>query len=137
MEIYTDGACEPNPGRGGWAFVVLDKDNQLEHMNSGFHIETTNNRMEIKAVIEGLKFGISQTTSKTVIICSDSQYTLGLCKKQWKKVKKNHDMVEELNSIIDSAISDGYELDFIWVKGHSGDTGNEAADFYANQACRR
>ena len=133
MHVYTDGACSPNPGKGGWAFVVLDSEQLPKHISSGFELRTTNNRMEMRAVIEALKFGFEQ--EKDFRIYSDSTYVIGLCKDQFNmsNPKKNKDLIEELNIWKNKILISGYTVEFIWIRGHDGNIGNEFADYYATR----
>jgi len=115
--LYTDGACLGNPGPGGWGAVVFDEgEKKLLH---GAENNTTNNRMEITAVIEALKIlpiGID------VKIYSDSTYVINTMTKNWKR-KKNQDLWTLLDS--EAALRN---IEWEWVKGHSGDEFNEEAD---------
>jgi len=115
--LYTDGACLGNPGPGGWGAVVFDGgEKKLLH---GAENNTTNNRMEITAVIEALKIlpiGID------VKIYSDSTYVINTMTKNWKR-KKNQDLWTLLDN--EAALRN---IQWEWVKGHSGDEFNEEAD---------
>lgn len=132
VELYTDGACSGNPGPGGWAFL-------LRHPNSGAQIErsgaehaTTNNRMELMAVIEGL--GVL-TRPSTVELYSDSKYVLdglkswldGWKKRGWKTASKHPVKNEELWRQLDE-LRASHELKFHWVQGHAGHAENERVD---------
>ncbi|MDX2114443.1 MAG: ribonuclease HI [Planctomycetota bacterium] len=133
--LYTDGACSGNPGPGGWAFI-------LRHPASGKEIEradgepdTTNNRMELRAVIEGLR---AMKRASRVEIYSDSQYVLnGLRewmadwkKRGWKtaakKPVKNVDLWQELDALMQI-----HELSFHWIRGHNEHPENERCDALA------
>lgn len=129
MDIYTDGSCSPNPGKGSWCFVLLDKDNLPEHYSTGIELNTTNNRMEMKAIIEAIKYGL--TKDKDFRIYSDSLYCINLCKKLYKG-KKNLDLIKEVDELITSAKNLERDIEFEWIKGHSGIVGNEFADYFAN-----
>lgn len=130
---YTDGGCRGNPGVGGWGAWLRYKDWSKEM--SGGEKETTNNRMELTAVIKTLE-NIKNSNSP-VIIYTDSIYVMkGITlwivnwkKKNWKNVK-NIDLWKNLDSLAQSFPN----LEWKWVKGHSGDEGNEMADKLANQA---
>ncbi len=136
VEIYTDGACSGNPGRGGWGAVLLYKEHRKEI--SGAEAETTNNRMELRAVIEALRLLKKPTAAK---IYTDSKYVMdGITKwifnwkkNGWraadKKPVKNVDLWQELE--IETA---KHQLDWIWVKGHNGNHFNEIADQLARKA---
>lgn len=123
--IYTDGSCIPNPGPGGWAFVALSRDpDSVEFHVSGGEKKSTNNRMELTAVIEALDFINDQ---KEYLIYSDSTYVINCAKGKWKR-KKNTDLWEKYEKI-----SKGKRIEWIWVKGHSGDKYNEIVDYLAKQ----
>ena len=135
VTLYTDGACKGNPGAGGWG-VVLEYGEHRKELFGG-DIETTNNRMELMAAIAGL----SALKSRCVVdLYTDSVYVRdGITKwlSNWKsngwqtaanKPVANQDLWEQL----DQAVSD-HQINWHWVKGHSGDAGNERADELANQ----
>ncbi|MEO1251434.1 MAG: ribonuclease HI [Pseudomonadota bacterium] len=133
--IYTDGACSGNPGPGGWGVLIEDGGQSRELF--GGEAETTNNRMEMKAVIEALK---TVGAGSSVTIYTDSQYVKngvtqwihGWKRNGWKtsarKPVKNKDLWVELD-----ALTDGRSIDWRWVKGHAGDPGNERADALARR----
>ncbi|MBX9598191.1 MAG: ribonuclease HI [Burkholderiales bacterium] len=129
--IYTDGACKGNPGIGGWGAILMYGDKSKEIY--GYAPETTNNRMELSAVIEALK---AIKRSCPITIFTDSQYVKrgitewidGWIKKNWKNVK-NVDLWQELYPL-----SKQYDIDWQWVRGHNGDKYNERADELANLA---
>lgn len=143
LEIYTDGACSGNPGPGGWAAVLCLNDKIARH--SGGCFETTNNRMELKAVIEGLKkSGISTVSS--IYIFSDSSYVVnsmneGYVKRWvergWKTTKneevKNRDLWEELLRTV-KQIKKLKKIRFVKVKGHADCQMNSLADKLAREA---
>ncbi|MCP4386836.1 MAG: ribonuclease HI [Gammaproteobacteria bacterium] len=134
--IYTDGACRGNPGPGGWG-VVLNYQDQRKTLR-GFAAETTNNRMELTAVIEALR-ALSRTCN--VEINTDSKYVMqginewiaNWKRNGWKtaarKPVKNYDLWQQLDDEVSA-----HKIDWKWVKGHSGVEGNELADQLANQA---
>lgn len=134
--IYTDGACRGNPGPGGWG-VSLKYNNHHKKL-FGAEAETTNNRMELTAAIVALE---SLKRSCHIILHTDSKYVLqGITswmpdwkKRGWKtaakKPVKNVDLWQKLD-----AATQSHEIEWIWVKGHSGNVGNELADELANQA---
>ena len=136
ITIYTDGGCRGNPGPGGWGAVLIwgDKKKKLY----GSEQDTTNNRMELLAAIEGLK---SLKRTMDVKLYTDSQYVKqGITswitnwkKNGWKtsnrKPVKNQDLWIALDSLIEI-----HNVSWHWVKGHAGDPMNELADQLANQA---
>ena len=134
--LYTDGACRGNPGPGGWGVVLRYRDD--ERTLNGFEAETTNNRMELIAVIEGLR---ALKRPCEVDLYTDSRYVMqginewiGNWKRNgWKtaakKPVKNVDLWQRLDEE-----AGRHQIDWHWVKGHSGNAGNEHADLLANQA---
>ncbi|MBT23065.1 ribonuclease HI [SAR86 cluster bacterium] len=134
LEIYTDGACRGNPGAGGWGVYLLYKNEKKEFY--GGKLNTTNNQMELTAAIEGLK--VLKEPCK-VKLYTDSKYVMdginswiaNWKKNNWKtaskKDVKNKDLWIELD-----AETCKHEIEWIWVKGHSGNIGNEKADALAN-----
>ena len=124
--IYTDGACLGNPGPGGWGAVVFV--NGKKPMLHGSQENTTNNRMEIMAVIEALRF---IPTDADVKIFSDSTYVINTMTKNWKR-KKNQD----LWIMLDNEVA-GRNVEWQWVKGHSGDLFNEEADKLAYKEAQK
>ena len=137
LVIYTDGACSGNPGPGGWGVVMFHGNRQKEL--KGGELQTTNNRMEMQAVIEALRAIKPSYRGKTVLF-SDATYVLkglqewlpGWKQRGWKtaakKPVKNADLWQELD-----ALSNAREIDWRWIKGHSGDFGNERADELARE----
>jgi ribonuclease HI len=133
--MYTDGACRGNPGPGGWGVLLLGKGREKELC--GGEALTTNNRMEHIAAIEGLQ---AQTRGCRVAIYTDSQYLRNGIREwlaQWKrrgwktadrKPVKNQDLWEQLD-----ALTARHEIEWHWVRGHSGHDGNERADELANR----
>lgn len=135
IKIYTDGACRGNPGPGGWAFCCL---NPLFEQ-SGFENQTTNNRMELKAMIEFLK---QTDQEKQYIVYTDSQYVYkGIMnwrhswkKNGWKNSKKKQIENLDLWKWLDELVECRTNIDYQWIRGHNGDEGNEKADLLANEA---
>ena len=135
IRIYTDGACKGNPGPGGWGVLIIN--DSIKKEIYGGEAETTNNRMELSAVIEALKS--VDGLACPITIFTDSKYVLkGMSEwiKKWKinnwissnkKPVKNKDLWLTLDSL-----SSLYKIDWIWVKGHSGHPENDRADFLAN-----
>lgn len=140
INIYTDGACLGNPGAGGWAFLLQDGCNANE--KAGFVANTTNNRMELMAVIQALKKRehLGHEKARTHIY-TDSQYVkngITLWIKGWKKngwrtankqPVKNQDLWKQLDLLAHNDC-----LAWHWVRGHSGHHGNERVDSLARQA---
>ena len=136
VEIYTDGACRGNPGPGGWAALLLFGENEREL--SGAEAQTTNNRKELTAVIRALE-ALNRPVQGHVY--TDSQYVRqGVLDwlPQWKargwktadkKPVKNQDLWQALDALVPR-----HELEWHWVKGHSGNAGNERVDQLANLA---
>jgi len=135
IEIYTDGACKGNPGPGGWGALLRSGEHEKEIFGGERH--TTNNRMEITAVIESLK--LVKKKAK-VCIYTDSTYVkdgISSWIKQWKingwktaakKPVKNEELWRELDLLVSQ-----HQIEWVWVKGHAGDEGNERADALANK----
>ena len=136
IEIYTDGACRGNPGPGGWA-ATLESGEHFREL-SGAEADTTNNRMELTAVIRALE---ALKRPSQMIVHTDSEYVRrGITEwmRAWKardwrtadrKPVKNRDLWE----LLDAAAA-RHEVDWRWVKGHSGVPGNERVDALANAA---
>ena len=135
VEIYTDGACRGNPGPGGWGALLIAGKNRKSLY--GGERETTNNRMELTAAIEALN---ALKRKSRVILHTDSKYLkegieswLPRWKARgWKTSNKKPVKNRDLWQALDAAAS-RHELSWRWVKGHSGDPGNEEADALANQ----
>lgn len=135
VEIYTDGACKGNPGPGGWG--VLMRYGEHTHELSGGEPNTTNNRMELMAAIMALK-ALKKPCS--VILSTDSQYVRqgitqwihGWKRNGWKTADRKPVKNAELWQALDEQAA-RHEVEWRWVKGHSGHPGNERADQLANQ----
>ena len=139
IEIYTDGACLGNPGRGGWGAILLYKEHRKEI--SGGEKLSTNNRMEMRAVIESLK---TLKKLSEVTLYTDSKYVMdGITKwifnwkkNGWKgsdkKPVKNVDLWQELDAQVAK-----HQIKWVWVKGHSGNKFNEIADVLARNAAEQ
>jgi len=132
--IYTDGACRGNPGPGGWGAILTYKGKTKEIY--GGEQQTTNNRMELMAAIQALE---SLTKPCSVIVICDSNYVLkGITewmfnwkKRNWKTANKQPVKNEDLWRRLDTAINN-HKIKWQWIKGHSGDKGNDRADELAN-----
>ncbi len=135
VTIYTDGACRGNPGPGGWG-VVLQYDGHEKHLFGGEE-STTNNRMELTAAIQALN---ALKVACQVELYTDSKYVMQgieewLAKwklNQWKTAAKKDVKNKDLWQQLDIA-AQRHKINWSWVKGHSGDPGNEMADALANR----
>jgi ribonuclease HI len=136
VEIYTDGACSGNPGPGGWG-VVLQYGNRTKELWGGEAQPTTNNRMELTAAISALE---GLTRKSTVRLHTDSSYVrngvtgwlAGWKRNGWKTASKQPVKNEDLWRRLDTAAGK-HEVQWLWVKGHAGNPGNERADALANR----
>ena len=138
INIWTDGACSGNPGPGGWG-ALIKYDNSTKEI-SGSEKNTTNNRMEMMAVIEALKY---VDTESKINLYTDSKYVkegitnwiTGWKKNNWKNSKKkdvkNKDLWVELDTL-----SQKHNISWNWVKGHSGNIENDIADKLATEAIK-
>ena len=138
VTFITDGACSGNPGPGGWC-VIIKKDDKVNEFFGG-DLETTNNKMELTAVIKGFE---NLNNASEVLVKTDSTYVInGITKwlpnwraKGWinsaKKPVANKDLWEQLEYLISN-----HKVDWLWVKGHSGDDENERADELARKGLR-
>ncbi|MDE0243622.1 MAG: ribonuclease HI [Candidatus Kaiserbacteria bacterium] len=138
-EVYTDGSCKGNPGPGGIGAVVY-KDGAIDHTFSQGYYKTTNNRMELRAIIAVLeKYG----DAEQVTVWTDSEYArkgitqwmTGWEKNGWQTANrrpvKNKDLWQHLHRLVGSHVA------FRWIKGHSNEEGNETADSLATRASAR
>ena len=135
VQIFTDGACRGNPGPGGWGVLLRygDQERQL----FGGEQETTNNRMELLSVIEGLSAlkrpcEITLTSDSTYVLKGIQEWMSNWKKRGWKTASKNPvknvDLWQRLDALIES-----HDIEWCWVKGHSGHPENELADQLANR----
>lgn len=148
VEVYTDGACSGNPGPGGYAFIINSPVCNMKLW--GYEEQTTNNRMELSAIVESLKYALSlrnKIDNKYIKIYSDSAYCVeainqgwflfwsqnNWCKKDGEKVK-NFDLWIKLKHLLDKDKKS--RIEFIKVKGHSGNLNNELADNLARMAIK-
>ncbi|MCF8168952.1 MAG: ribonuclease HI [Rhodoferax sp.] len=140
--IYTDGACKGNPGPGGWGALLRASDGSEKELFGGER-ETTNNRMEMLAVIRALE--ALQRPCK-IVLHVDSQYVLkgmtewlaGWKARNWqtaaRQAVKNVDLWQHLDRLVHHS---GHHVEWCWVRGHTGDPGNERADTLANRGVSR
>ena len=139
IEIFTDGACSGNPGKGGWGAILRHKETEKEL--SGAENEPTNNRMELTAVIEALK---ALKTTCIITLYTDSRYVMdginqwlpNWKKNNWKTSNKksevkNIDLWQQLDELVQQ-----HEIKWIWVKGHAGHSENERVDKLAREAIK-
>ena len=136
VEIFTDGACKGNPGPGGWG-ALLRYGNKEKEIN-GYEPSTTNNIMELTAVIEALKqikkpYDINITTDSTYVKNGITDWIQNWKNNGWKTAAKKSGKNKELWIELDSLIQ-AHKINWIWVKGHSGHPENERADELANNA---
>jgi ribonuclease HI len=136
IKIYTDGACSGNPGKGGWGALIQENDN--EKKLSGSELNTTNNRMELTAVIRALEH---YDEAKEIEVFTDSKYVMqGITEwiKNWKtnhwKTSQKKDVKNKDLWVLLDTVSAKHDIKWSWVKGHAGDYGNEIADKLATQA---
>ncbi|MCK5895440.1 MAG: ribonuclease HI [Cocleimonas sp.] len=136
VEIFTDGGCRGNPGVGGWGVLLRYGQNEKECY--GYDAETTNNRMELMAAIKGLEALVEPCK---VVLTTDSQYVrqgitqwmMNWKKRNWQTSKKKPVKNKDLWQRLDKA-SVVHQIDWRWVKGHSGHAENERVDALANRA---
>ena len=136
VEIYTDGACSGNPGPGGWG-AVLSYGGHVRELSGGEATPTTNNRMELMAAIQALE---SLTRPSRVRLHTDSAYLrngimswlAGWKRNNWRTASKQPVKNEDLWRRLDAATA-RHEIQWLWVKGHAGNPGNERADALANR----
>jgi ribonuclease HI len=146
MEVYTDGGCSGNPGPGGWAYVIINGDAAVPGSAApledwGAEASTTNNRMELQAVIAALQYIRGKGEVSEIAIHTDSQYVQkGITEwiNEWKsrgwktsakKPVKNQDLWQRMD-----ALSAGLLITWVWVKGHAGNKYNERCDLLTQKA---
>jgi ribonuclease HI len=135
VTIYTDGACKGNPGVGGWGVWLQYKGRERELY--GGEQETTNNRMELMAVIQALEIltrpcAVRLSTDSKYVVQGIQEWLPNWKKRQWKTAAKTPVKNQDLWQRLDIAMS-RHEIEWVWVKGHAGDYGNEKADSLANK----
>ena len=136
IDIYTDGACSGNPGIGGWGAIILFNNEEPVYLNGGLK-ETTNNQMELLATINALKY--IENNSK-INLYTDSKYVKDGIEKWiknwklngWKTKSKNQVKNKDLWIQLDKEINK-HKINWLWVKGHSGNKFNEKADLLARK----
>jgi len=133
--LFTDGGCHGNPGPGAWAWRAVNSGNTVVHHESGYSAQTTNNRMELTAVIKALSWAKHHDVAAPIVIRTDSQYVrqgITAWIHRWKqngwltagkKPVKNAELWRSLDSL-NNAVDPRWE----WVRGHAGDEHNEACD---------
>ncbi len=136
VEIFTDGACRGNPGPGGWAALLRYGD--TEKLIKGAERDTTNNRMELVAAIEGLRAltrpaSVSLTTDSQYVRQGITQWIAGWKRNGWKNSQKQPVKNQDLWRALDAAVAQ-HDVAWHWVKGHSGHEENERVDQAANDA---
>ncbi|HAF01537.1 MAG TPA: ribonuclease HI [Methylophilaceae bacterium] len=135
VEIYADGACKGNPGPGGWGALLLFGGNQKELF--GGEVLTTNNRMELTAVISALEAlkrpcKIKIYTDSSYVQKGITEWILGWKARNWRTSDKKPVKNEDLWRALDRSVQQ-HQIEWIWVRGHAGNWGNEHADMLANQ----
>jgi ribonuclease HI len=133
--IYTDGACRGNPGPGGWGALI--RFDSAEKEIFGGHAHTTNNQMELSAAIEGLAAlkepcSVELFTDSKYVMDGITQWIQNWKNNNWRTATKKDVKNKELWQKLDQLISQ-HQVQWHWVKGHSGDAGNETADLLANK----
>jgi ribonuclease HI len=139
VEIYTDGACRGNPGPGGWAALLIAGENRRQV--SGAEKLTTNNRMELMAAIEGLgalkrRCAVRLYTDSKYVLQGATEWLPGWKARGWRTASREPVKNQDLWERLDAALA-AQDIDWQWVKGHSGLEGNEFVDELANQAIDR
>lgn len=140
IHVWTDGCCLKNPGgAGGWAYVVADEHNTVLCKHSGGERSTTNNRMEMEAVLHGIRRARLMFPKDDIEVISDSRYVVNGAsewmqswkRKGWKKrgkPVKNADLWKAIDDALDDQVT------LLWVRGHTGVHLNEVCDFMAKEA---
>ncbi|MCL2800825.1 MAG: ribonuclease HI [Treponema sp.] len=140
LKIYTDGGCSGNPGPGGWAFVIISQSLQIIAQEKGAEENTTNNRMELTAVIMALR-KLKEMNKPNAVVLTDSQYVQkGISewihtwkRNAWKTAGKSPVKNKDLWIELDSLAGD-FKIKWEWVKGHAGNEFNELCDAMTQEA---
>ncbi|MEX0797931.1 MAG: ribonuclease HI [Bacteriovoracaceae bacterium] len=142
IAFFSDGACRGNPGPGSWAFIAQDHQGNIVQKASGVSEVTTNNKMELQGVIEGLSFleecpdnyqKIYYYTDSRYVVDGITSWAPGWKRRGWKKAdKKTPENLEQWKRL--DELNERFSVEFIWVKGHSGHPQNELCDQMANEA---
>ncbi len=135
VEIYTDGACKGNPGPGGWGVWMLY--NGKEKTMHGGEALTTNNRMEMMAVIKALQAlkrpcSVKLYTDSSYVLKGITEWIIGWKARNWRTADKKPVKNDDLWKMLDALASE-HKIEWIWVRGHNGNDGNERADSLANE----
>ncbi len=141
VDIYTDGACSGNPGPGGWGALLRFGNNEKE-LSGGSDGETTNNRMELTAVIKGLeelkeKCEVTIHTDSQYVMDGATKYIKGWKERGWKTANKKKKVKNiDLWLVLDKLLTE-HDVKWIWVRGHNGHPENERADELATSAINK
>lgn len=145
-EIYTDGACSGNPGAGGCSYILLDHKNNTEYKESFYSSSATNNRMEMSGAIFALERLKTITSEKSKVkIFSDSQYLINAFNKGWiTKWRQNNWKLNQGDDVKNKDLwkalvnlSQLFDIEWIWIRGHSDNHYNELCDELAKEAIKR
>jgi ribonuclease HI len=133
VTIYTDGACIPNPGVGGWSAILLSEGSgKYLELQGSESTKTTNNRMELSAILFGLK-AVKSPQDTYVLVRTDSQYAIGAAEKPLREDLANPDLIQQIKNELKK-----FKIwKFEWVRGHSGNNLNERADVLSYEAINK
>jgi len=139
VEIYADGACKGNPGPGGWGAWL--KYNGNEKSICGGEANSTNNRMELTAVIRALELlkrpsKVKLYTDSSYVQKGMTEWLAGWKAKNWRTADKKPVKNDDLWRMLD-VLAKGHQIEWIWVRGHNGNDGNERADVLANEGVEK
>lgn len=141
LNIYTDGSSLGNPGRGGWAYLIVNDKDQIISEDSGHYNNVTNGRMEVLAFARGLVEGLSNPSATNLNIYSDSQYVVNSVEKGWaenwiktnQSSRANFDLWKNIVTWLDYAKKRNVSLKVHWVKGHATNQYNNRVDELARK----